>query len=166
MFQVSPAIGKSLPLIQLSVSISYISRTLQQCPSKSTLPPNTNIRFPYVVAPNSRRFTAMAAHTVHEFVLVSYLLYVVNRNAFTQRMYVYYVARRITISGEEELCSAIFIVRRLEPIATPLSYLLAFSGIGHVFTAAGRSYWTIVLWKYFLFVCVCLGIWTDEIYVR
>ena len=65
---------------------------------------------------------------------------------------------------QQELRSAIRIVRRLEPMATPLSYLLAFSGVGHVFTAAGRRYWTIVLWKYFLFVCVCVGIWTDEIY--
>ena len=65
---------------------------------------------------------------------------------------------------QEELRSTIRIVYSLRPMATPASYLLAFSGVGHVFTAAGRSYLTIVRWKYFLFVCVCVGIWTDEIY--
>jgi hypothetical protein len=45
-----------------------------------------------------------------------------------------------------------------------ISFVIAFSGIGHLLTVVGRKNWGIVLWKFFLFVCACLGFWTDEIY--
>ena len=45
-----------------------------------------------------------------------------------------------------------------------VSCFLAYSSLGHVFTQAGRKHWVIAIWKYFLFSCVCAGIWTDEIY--
>ena len=34
--------------------------------------------------------------------------------------------------------------------------------IGHFFTAIGLAYWYIVVEKYFIFLLICLGIWTDQ----
>ena len=45
-----------------------------------------------------------------------------------------------------------------------VSYFLAFSCVGHLFSASGRKQWGIVVWKYILFACVCVGLWTDEIF--
>ena len=55
-------------------------------------------------------------------------------------------------------------VYSLRPIATPLSYLIAFFGVGHMLTVVGRKCWGIVTWKYVLFFFACVGIWTDETY--
>ena len=46
----------------------------------------------------------------------------------------------------------------------PFSCLVIVSNIGHLVTAVGRKNWLIVIWKYALFGCICVGIWTDEIY--
>jgi hypothetical protein len=47
-------------------------------------------------------------------------------------------------------------------ILEPLAGFIAFLGIGHFFTPTGRYYWKVVLNNYKIFLCVCLGIWTDE----
>ena len=49
-------------------------------------------------------------------------------------------------------------------VSMPLSYIVAFSGVGHLLTIVGRKNWGIAIWKFYLFLCVCLGYWTDEIY--
>ena len=49
-------------------------------------------------------------------------------------------------------------------MSVPLSYLIAFSGVGHLLTVVGRKYWEIVTRKYLLFFGACLGIWFDETY--
>jgi hypothetical protein len=67
---------------------------------------------------------------------------------------------------QKELCESLrilYILRRVR-ISTPLSYLLAFSGIGQWFTEVGRHHWIIVARKYILFCLACLGIWVNETY--
>ena len=49
-------------------------------------------------------------------------------------------------------------------ISIPISYIVAFSGVGHLCTVVGRKHWGIAIWKYYLFLCVCVGFWTDETY--
>jgi len=49
-------------------------------------------------------------------------------------------------------------------VSAPLSYFIVLTNLGHVITSVGRKHWTIVMHKFMLFCCVCLGIWTDEIY--
>ena len=71
---------------------------------------------------------------------------------------------RLCFMVQEELCTSIRVVYTLRPLSVPLSYILAFSGLGHGLTAVGWKYWLIVLRKYSLFFGACLGIWTDETY--
>jgi hypothetical protein len=47
-------------------------------------------------------------------------------------------------------------------ILEPFAGFLALLGLGHFFTPTGRYYWNIVLNNYKIFLCVCLGIWTDD----
>ena len=49
-------------------------------------------------------------------------------------------------------------------LSLPVSYIVAFSGVGHLCAVVGRQHWGIAVWKYYLFLCVCLGFWTDESY--
>jgi hypothetical protein len=49
-----------------------------------------------------------------------------------------------------------------DSILEPFTSFLALLGIGHFFTPTGRYYWKVVLNNYKIFLCVCLGIWTDE----
>eukprot|EP01035_Chromulina_nebulosa_P005269 gene5269-7146_t len=73
---------------------------------------------------------------------------------------------RLCFMVQKDLCESLqvmYTLRRIR-ITTPLSYLLAFSGIGHWFTEIGRLYWTIVMRKFILFVWACMGIWFDESY--
>jgi hypothetical protein len=49
-----------------------------------------------------------------------------------------------------------------ESILEPFNSIFALIGIGHFFTPTGRYYWKVVLNNYKIFLCVCLGIWTDE----
>ena len=42
--------------------------------------------------------------------------------------------------------------------------ILVYTGIGHFATSLGRRMWVTVVRKYAIFVCVCLGIWTDEFF--
>ena len=73
---------------------------------------------------------------------------------------------RLCLMVQKELCEALQIVytlRRMR-VSTPLSYLLAFSGIGHLFTVVGRHHWLIVMRKYSIFSFACLGIWLNETY--
>ena len=71
---------------------------------------------------------------------------------------------RLCFMVQADLVLLIRIVYSLRPVAVPLAYLLAFSGLGHGLTAVGRKYWLIVLRKYALFFCACAGFWTDETY--
>ena len=62
------------------------------------------------------------------------------------------------------------LIAKMEPIcyfrhfSVLISFVIAFSGVGHLLTLVGRKNWGIVMWKFFLFACACLGFWTDEIY--
>jgi hypothetical protein len=47
-------------------------------------------------------------------------------------------------------------------VLEPFASLLALLGVGHFLTPTGRYYWKLVLNNYKIFLCVCLGIWTDE----
>jgi hypothetical protein len=49
-----------------------------------------------------------------------------------------------------------------DSILEPFAGLIAFFGPAHFFTPTGRYYWMIALNNYKIFLCVCLGIWTDE----
>lgn len=49
-------------------------------------------------------------------------------------------------------------------VSIPLSYIIAFSGVGHLLTIVGRKHWGIAMWKFYLFGCVSMGYWTDETY--
>jgi hypothetical protein len=49
-----------------------------------------------------------------------------------------------------------------DSILEPFSSIFALMGIGHFLTPTGRYYWNVVLNNYKIFLCVCLGIWTDE----
>jgi hypothetical protein len=49
-----------------------------------------------------------------------------------------------------------------DSILEPFAGFFALLGIGHFFTPTGRYYWKVVLNNYKIFLCVCLGIWTDE----
>jgi hypothetical protein len=49
-----------------------------------------------------------------------------------------------------------------ESILEPFNSIFALMGIGHFFTPTGRYFWKVVLNNYKIFLCVCLGIWTDE----
>jgi hypothetical protein len=71
---------------------------------------------------------------------------------------------RLCFLVQEEMYTSIRIVYTLRPLAAPLSYFLAFSGLGHGLTAVGWKYWMIALRKYSLFAGACLGIWMDETY--
>jgi len=44
-----------------------------------------------------------------------------------------------------------------------VALLMTICGFGHFFTAVGRELWYYVIWKYYRFILVCLGYWTDEI---
>ena len=44
------------------------------------------------------------------------------------------------------------------------SYIAIIASIGHLVTAVGRKNWMVVMKKYFLFSCICVGFWTDETY--
>eukprot|EP01035_Chromulina_nebulosa_P021606 gene21606-27966_t len=71
---------------------------------------------------------------------------------------------RLCLMVQKELCNTfriLYVMRRIR-ISTPLSYLLAFSGIGQWFTEVGRNHWAIVMRKYIIFCLACLGIWSDE----
>ena len=52
----------------------------------------------------------------------------------------------------------------LRSCITVFSYSAIIASFGHVLTAVGRKNWTAVMRKYFLFACICVGIWTDESY--
>jgi len=39
---------------------------------------------------------------------------------------------------------------------------MIFLGYGHLLTRVGRSTWILIIWKYFVFITVSLGIWTEE----
>ena len=54
-----------------------------------------------------------------------------------------------------------YTLRRMR-VSTPLSYLLAFSGVGHFFAEVGRQHWIVVTRKFILFSSACLGIWLNE----
>ena len=69
---------------------------------------------------------------------------------------------RLCFMVQRELCIYIRVVYTLRPVSVPLSYLIAFSGVGHLLTAVGRQYWDIVARKYALFFGACFGIWFDE----
>ena len=71
---------------------------------------------------------------------------------------------RLCYIVQAELCESLRIVYTLRAVSIPISYFLAFSGIGHGLTAIGREYWLVVIRKYSLFFCACMGIWTDETY--
>jgi hypothetical protein len=71
---------------------------------------------------------------------------------------------RLCFMVQRELCTYIRVVYTLRPVSVPLSYLIAFSGVGHLLTVVGRKYWYIVARKYQLFFGACLGIWFDETY--
>ena len=71
---------------------------------------------------------------------------------------------RLCLKVQEELCKGIRVVYSLQLVSTQLSYVLAFSGIGHLLVPVGRQHWLIVLRKYALFFGACLGIWLDETY--
>jgi len=43
-------------------------------------------------------------------------------------------------------------------------FFISYTGIGHFATITGRNKWIIVIRKYAIFFCVCLGIWTDEFF--
>jgi hypothetical protein len=47
-------------------------------------------------------------------------------------------------------------------IALPISYVFAYSTIGHFFTKVGRQEWSRVRKRYLLFIQVCAGIWTER----
>jgi hypothetical protein len=47
-------------------------------------------------------------------------------------------------------------------ILEPFAGLIAFLGPAHFFTPTGRYYWMVALNNYKIFLCVCLGIWTNE----
>ena len=49
-------------------------------------------------------------------------------------------------------------------LSIPISYVVGYSGIGHLLSIVGRKYWGIVFWKYYLLLCVSVGYWTDESY--
>ena len=66
--------------------------------------------------------------------------------------------------AQGELCTSIQVVYTLRPVSIPLSYIIAFSGVGHLLTTVGRKYWDIVARKYQLFFGACFGIWFDETY--
>ena len=71
---------------------------------------------------------------------------------------------RLCFMVQKELCETLRILYALRriPVSTALSYLLAFSGIGHVFAEVGRRHWIIVMRKFILFSSACLGIWLNE----
>ena len=72
---------------------------------------------------------------------------------------------RLCFMVQDELSIILRIVYTLRPISTPLSYFLAFSGIGHIMLCVvGRTNWFIAMWKYSLFSLACMGIWFDETY--
>ena len=71
---------------------------------------------------------------------------------------------RLCYMVQAELVLLIRTVYSLRPVTVPLSYFLAFTGLGHGLTSVGRKYWLIVLRKYWLFFCACVGFWTDETY--
>ncbi len=71
---------------------------------------------------------------------------------------------RLCFIVQAELQATIRIVYTLRPIAAPLSYILAFLGIGHALTIVGRSNWLVVIRKYIIFLCACAGLWTDNSY--
>jgi len=65
---------------------------------------------------------------------------------------------------EESLMLSTWIKDSHKPIiCKPLSLFLAFSGFGHPFTSFGCKVWAIVLWRYVLFLQVCLGFWTPDL---
>ena len=71
---------------------------------------------------------------------------------------------RLCYMVQEELCGNSVQNAFIRRIWTVITYVVAFSGIGHVLAPVGRKHWGIAIWKYILFICVCFGIWTDESY--
>eukprot|EP01035_Chromulina_nebulosa_P021492 gene21492-27835_t len=71
---------------------------------------------------------------------------------------------RLCLAVQKELIAKMKAICCFGQFSILLSFVIAFSGIGHLLTIVGRKHWGIVSWKYFLFACACLGIWTDEIY--
>ena len=69
---------------------------------------------------------------------------------------------RLCFMEQRELFEIFKTKRYLRWVSFPLSCLLVFACLGHMFTAVGRKHWEIVIRKYVIFVCACLGIWNDE----
>jgi hypothetical protein len=69
---------------------------------------------------------------------------------------------------QQELQELLLIKTKMPPnlhiIVVVTSYIAIITSFGHLLTEVGRKNWKIVGRKYFLFACICLGIWTDEIY--
>ena len=60
---------------------------------------------------------------------------------------------------EQRKWSILVISRTLSFFVFIFTYLFP---IGHAFTAVGRAIWGVIFRKYFVFLCVCCGFWTDD----
>ena len=71
---------------------------------------------------------------------------------------------RLCIMVQQEVLKKLIYLGMFWLFAMPISYIIGFSGVGHLLSVVGRKYWAIVLRKFYLFACVCVGFWTDESY--
>ncbi len=71
---------------------------------------------------------------------------------------------RLCLMVQTELIAKLKLICYFRHISMVFAFVIAFSGVGHLLTIVGRKYWGIVTWKYSLFACACVGLWTDEIY--
>ena len=65
-------------------------------------------------------------------------------------------------STYNELCVLVGKELRQKGVPIFFSIAIAWLGVGHPFTVVGKRHWRIVGRKYYIFMCACFGIWTDE----
>ena len=71
---------------------------------------------------------------------------------------------RLCCNVQQELHRKFMAMNFFWQLSIPISYVIAFSGYGHVLSIIGREKWEIVVRKFTIFGCACIGYWTDEIY--
>ena len=79
-----------------------------------------------------------------------------------------------TLPSYSYLCSVIFndLDKRIDDhtfyvpkrYVLPLVQIISLTVIGHMFTQTGRAAWFLVVRKFLLFLIMCCGLWTDELF--
>ena len=72
--------------------------------------------------------------------------------------------RNTTLSSYHDLCYLVTTeLRKRYKLPILFAMCLSWLGLGHFITRVGKIHWKLVLRKYYMFLCACLGVWSDEV---